>query len=140
MKKRNTGKPSARSTVTVPLLKSRGRLDSFGHALTGVLLLVRTQPNAQIHLGASLLVVGLAVALGVSNTDWALLALAMGGVWAAEALNTAVEAVVDLVSPEWHPLARDAKDLAAGGVLLATVAAVAVGLFVLAPPLLNRLT
>lgn len=115
------------------------RVASFRYALRGIVVLIRTQRNAQIHLGASLGVLAFGMWLHLPATDWALLALAMGGVWAAEALNTAVETVVDLVSPQWHALARDAKDLAAGGVLLATLAAMATGLLVLGPPLYTRL-
>ena len=114
---------------------SVSRLASFGHALRGIKLLVQTQANARIHLAASLGVVGLGLCLHLNHTNWALLMLAMGGVWAAEAMNTAVETVVNLVSPEWHALARNAKDLAAGAVLLATGAAVVTGLLVLGPPL-----
>lgn len=115
------------------------RAASFGYAFRGIFVLIKTQRNAQIHLAASLGVLAFGMWLRLPATDWALLALAMGGVWAAEALNTAVEVVVDLVSPQWHALARDAKDLAAGGVLLATLAAVATGLLVLGPPLYTRL-
>lgn len=97
--------------------------------------MVRSQANARIHLAATVVVVAMGLWLQLPERDWALLTLAIGGVWAAEALNTAIETVVDLVSPEWHPLARDAKDLAAGGVLLATFAAVVIGVLVFAPPL-----
>lgn len=108
---------------------------SFRHAFAGVALLVRSQANARIHLAATVVVVAMGLWLQLPERDWALLTLAMGGVWAAEALNTAIETVVNLVSPEWHPLARDAKDLAAGGVLLATLVAVVIGVLVFAPPL-----
>ena len=120
-------------------LRSVSRMASFGHALRGIVRLLQTQANARIHLMASTGVVGLGLWLPLTRTDWALLVLAMGGVWVAEALNTALETVVDLASPEWHALARDAKDIAAGAVLLATVAAVAVGLLVLVPALVTRL-
>lgn len=120
-------------------LRSVSRMASFGHALRGIVRLLQTQANARIHLMASTGVVGLGLWVPLTRTDWALLALAMGGVWVAEALNTALETVVDLVSPEWHALARDAKDIAAGAVLLATLAAVAVGLLVLVPALVTRL-
>ena len=120
-------------------LRSASRMASFGHALLGIARLLQTQANARIHLMASTGVVGLGLWLPLTRTDWALLVFAMGGVWVAEALNTALETVVDLVSPEWHALARDAKDIAAGAVLLATLVAVAVGLLVLVPALVTRL-
>lgn len=108
------------------------RLGSFRHAARGVWLLL-AQPNARIHLAAALGVIVLALVLRVSAGDWALLVLAITAVLAAEAINTAVERVVDLVSPEWSSLARDAKDLAAACVLITAIGAVAVGLVVFLP-------
>ncbi len=75
-----------------------------------------------------------------SIADWALLVLTIALVWSAEFFNTAVEAVVDLASPELHPLAGIAKDLGAAAVLLNAVAAAVIGLLVLGPPLWQRLT
>jgi len=99
----------------------------MAHACRGVFHLVRTQPNARIHVLATMGTVALGVWLNISPLEWAVLALAIGLVLCAEALNTAIEHVVDLVSPQWHPLARDAKDVAAGAVLLASLAALGVG-------------
>ena len=75
------------------------------------------------------------LALGVTRLEWALLALAVGGVWSAEAFNTAVEWLCDVASPEHHPLVKKAKDVAAAGVLLAAIAAGAAGLFIFLPHL-----
>jgi len=84
-----------------------------------------------------------AVALGgwlrISLTDWAILALTIGAVAAGETINTTVEALVDLMSPEWHERAKTAKDVSAGAVLLLALTAVVVGLLVLGPPLWERL-
>jgi diacylglycerol kinase len=110
------------------------RLASFGHALRGLTVLLR-QPNARIHVGVALVVVALAWALQVSVLEWCALALAMALVLGAEALNTAIELVVDMVQPEWHAMARDAKDVAAAGVLLCSLGAAVVGLCVFAPRL-----
>ncbi len=110
------------------------RLASFGHALRGLTVLLR-QPNARIHVGVALVVVALAWALQVSVLEWCVLALAMALVLGAEALNTAIELVVDMVQPEWHAMARDAKDVAAAGVLLCSLGAAVVGLCVFAPRL-----
>ena len=107
---------------------------SFGHALRGLGVLLR-QPNAQLHVAAALGVTALGLALQVSALEWCALALAMALVLGAEALNTAIELVVDMVQPEWHALARDAKDVAAAGVLLCSVGAAVVGLWVLGPKL-----
>ena len=112
--------------------RSTSRLASFGHALRGLAVFAR-QPNARIHLVAAALVTGLGLALRVTAAEWCALALAMALVLSAEALNTAIELVVDMVQPEWHALARDAKDVAAAGVLMSTLGAVAVGVGVFAP-------
>lgn len=112
--------------------RAASRLDSFGHALWGLRVFV-SQPNARIHCVAACVVVALGWWLGVSRLEWVALTLAIALVMGAEALNTALEYVVDLASPEWHPLARDAKDVAAGAVLLCSVGAAVVGLVVFVP-------
>ena len=109
------------------------RLASFGHALRGIQQLLVTQPNARIHIAATLTVTLLAWTLRISAVEWAVIALTVGMVICAEALNTAIEFVIDLASPEWHELARDAKDVAAAAVLLASLAAVVVGAIIFAP-------
>lgn len=109
------------------------------HAARGVQRLFSTQRNARIHASAVLAVTAMGFWLGISSLEWGLLVLAMGLVLCAEALNTAVEFVVDLASPQWSALARDAKDVAAGAVLIASVAAFVVGLVVFMPRLLDRL-
>lgn len=108
---------------------------SFGYAIRGICMVARSERNFQIHLVACVVVVLLAIVVGCSALDWAILCLAMGLVLVAESLNTAIEAVVDLVSPEHHHLAGRAKDIAAGGVLLAALTAVAVAGWVLLVPL-----
>nr|WP_315229920.1 diacylglycerol kinase family protein [uncultured Limnohabitans sp.] len=109
------------------------RWRSMGFACKGIGVLLRTQPNAWVHAAATLAVVALGVYVHITRLEWALLALAIGAVWTAEALNTGIEFVVDLASPDHHVLAGKAKDVAAAGVLLASVAAVVVGLLVFAP-------
>lgn len=111
-------------------------LKSFTFAWAGLRYLLRTQPNFCIHLVAAGAVVLASVWLGVGGVELAVLALAIGLVLAAEALNTALEALVDLASPTYHPLAKVAKDVGAAAVLLAALAAVVVGLVVLVPRLL----
>lgn len=117
-----------------------GRLHSFGHAFRGLKTLLQTQQNARIHALASVLVVAAGLIAGLSSTEWALIALAVAGVWTAEALNTAIEFLVDLASPELHPLAAKAKDVAAGAVLVAAMASVIVGALVFGPHLLHLLS
>lgn len=121
-----------------PLLHNRSvsRVASFGHALRGVKLLLVGQVNARLHLLAATLAVLLGAWLGISRIEWALLSAVIGLVLCAEALNTGIEIVVDLVSPQWHRLARDAKDMAAAGVLLASLGALATGAWIFLPRLL----
>jgi diacylglycerol kinase len=122
-----------------PQRRAVSRVRSFGHAFEGVWYALRTQPNARIHLLATLAVIGLGLWLGLSPIDWAILCLAIGLVWTAELLNTGLEALTDLASPDIHPLAKATKDVAAAAVLMSSLAAAAAGLFVLGPPLLVRL-
>lgn len=105
--------------------------------MRGIRVLFKSQVNARLHLLAATLVVALGWGLQVSASEWLALVLAMSAVFTSEALNTALELVVDLVSPEWHALARDAKDVAAGAVLLASMGAVVVGGLVFLPKFFN---
>ncbi|SHI41229.1 undecaprenol kinase [Hymenobacter daecheongensis DSM 21074] len=114
----------------------RRRIASFGHAFRGVAAALRTEVHLRFHAAATAAAVGLGFCLGITRLEWALVALAIGVVWSAELLNTAVEALTDLVSPEYHALAGRAKDVAAGAVLVVAVAALVVGLLVFGPPLL----
>ena len=109
------------------------RLRSVGFALQGVQWLLCTQPNARVHLFATVAVILVGHYFGITRLEWALLVLAIGAVWTAEALNTAIEWAVDLVSPAHHPLAGKAKDVAAAGVLMASLMAAVVGAFVFWP-------
>ena len=101
---------------------------SFGYAMAGIGRLIRQQRNAQIHVALTLLILTISLLWGLSRIEWLILILTIALVLSMEALNTAVEAVVDLVSPQFHPLAKLAKDVAAGGVLIAAVGAVIVAL------------
>jgi diacylglycerol kinase len=116
----------------------RFRLISFRFALEGILHVLKTQPNAWIHAAISLAVIGVGLWLELSGIEWAILVVMMAVVWVAEFVNTAMEAAVDLATVERHPLAKIAKDTAAGGVLVAAILAVIVGLLILGPPLWAR--
>ena len=113
--------------------------DSFCYALSGLRYLVCSQPNARIHLAIAGAVVAMGAWLGLPARDWAAIAFVAGLVLVAEAFNTALEAAVDLCSPEPHPLAAVAKDVGAGAVLLAALTSVIVGGLLLGPPLWARL-
>src|SRR5678815_3236018 len=114
-------------------------LRSFFYAFAGLGYLFRTQRNARIHAVLGAAACGLALYLGISRAEWAVLVFTIALVLILEGLNTAIEAAIDLASPDIHPLAKAAKDLAAGMVLIGAIASVAVGLLILGPPLWDRL-
>lgn len=116
------------------------RIHSFGHALRGWAYVLKTQHNAWIHAVIATLVFIIALWLGLPARDWAVLILTVTMVFAAEFVNTAIEAVVDLASPSHHPLAKVGKDVGAAAVLIAALAAVLIGLLILGPPLWERLS
>lgn len=124
--------PTAPPLAARPSLLRR-RAASFGHALRGVGAALRSELHLQVHAGATVLGLGLGFYLGLSLSEWALVALAAAGVWTAELFNTALETLTNLVSPAYHPLAGKAKDVAAGAVLLAALGALAVGALVFGP-------
>src|SRR5208282_2365753 len=117
-------------------MKRRAR--SFAHAGRGILLLCLTQWNFRIHLIAALVAVALGFYFQISAIEWVILAAAIALVLCAEALNTAIERVVDLVEPDHHPVARDAKDLAAA-VLIASICAAIIGVLLFGPRLIHIL-
>ncbi len=119
--------------------EAKARVRSFGYAFEGWHYLLRHEHNAWIHAVLTIFVIILGFWLRLGRYDWVLLVLAMGLVWMGELLNTAIEALVNMTSPEPHPLAKVAKDTAAGAVLAAALAAFVVGLLVLGPPLWLRL-
>ena len=118
----------------------KSRVGSFRHAFAGWWFVIRTQRNAWIHAIATILVVLLSLWLGISARDWAVIILAIALVWTAEFLNTALEAVVDLASPQHHHLAQVGKDVGAAAVLIAAGSSALIGLLVLGPLLWFRLS
>ncbi len=115
------------------------RLRSFGYAFRGWWYVLRTQRNASVHVVIAVVVFGISIWLGLKPLEWAVIVLTTAIVFAAEFLNTAIEAVVDLASPGKHPLAKVGKDVGAGAVLIAALAAVVIGALILGPPLWARL-
>lgn len=111
----------------------KARANSFVYAFRGVWRLFRREHNAWIHLGFATGVCAAGWWWRIDRTEWALVVFAIGSVLAAEAFNTAFETFADAVKPERHPLVGRAKDLAAGGVLLAAVGAAVVGVLVFGP-------
>lgn len=116
----------------------RSRARSFRYAFAGWWFVIRTQKNAWIHAVVSVAVIIVALWLRLAMRDIAVLILTIAIVWIAEFLNTALEAVVDLASPQIHPLAKVGKDVGAAAVLIAAIASVLVGLLIMGPPLLAQ--
>ena len=133
--KRGTKRDPARYSP----IASASRRRSFAYAVAGCAYMLRYQKNSRVMLLATLGVIALSFWLGLNADHWAILILAMGIVWLAEFINGAIEAAVNLSVSEVHPMARVAKDVAAGAVLIAAVVAVLIGLLILGPPLLDLL-
>ena len=114
-------------------------LRSFHYAFAGLAYLFRTQRNARIHAALGAAAIALAAYLKIPRGEWAVLVFTIALVLILEGLNTAIEAAIDLASPDIHPLAKAAKDLAAGMVLIGAIASLAVGGLILGPALYSKL-
>ena len=112
------------------------RVRSANHAWRGIGILFKTSHNAQLGLFVSVLVTYLGFVLHISSIEWMMLVFVIGLVFVAEGFNSAIEIDMDLTSPEYHPYAKDTKDVAAGAVLLAVIMAVIIGAIIFLPKLL----
>lgn len=112
------------------------RAKSFRYALKGISMLFKGEHNARIHAVVAVLVIVASIFLSISTYEWIAVLLCIGGVFAAEAFNSAIEALADMVSEEYHPLIKRCKDMAAGAVLLFVMAVVVVGLIIFLPKLI----
>jgi diacylglycerol kinase len=110
-----------------------GRIRSFKYAFAGIWVMLKTQHNAWIHFITTLGVIIAGFLLSLSNTEWCLIVLAIIAVWMSEALNTAFEFLADVTTPEYHPLVKKSKDVAAGSVLISVIGAIAIGIIVFGP-------
>ena len=119
---------------------SQSRWSSFNFALAGIVHMARYQKNTRIMGPATAAVILAGWWAGIDAMRWAVLVHAIALVWISEFINAAIEAVTNIGSPGFHPMAKVAKDVAAGAVLIASVAALLVGVFILAPPLLDKLS
>jgi diacylglycerol kinase len=109
------------------------------HAMNGLVELIKNERNARFHLVSTALVIYVGVKVGFEASEWLWISLAVAGVWVAELLNTSLERITDLVSPEQNELAKKAKDYAAGAVLVMAIWAVIVFLLVAVPRILLNL-
>lgn len=109
------------------------RIKSFTYAFKGIGSFLPKEHNAWIHCTAIVIVTIVGLTLGITRMEWAVVILCFGLVLAAEAFNTAIERLVNLVSPDFHPIAGDVKDIAAGAVLICAIAAAIVGLIIFIP-------
>lgn len=107
----------------------------FGFAFSGLWYVLRTQRNARVHIAIAILAIVLGIVLRISAIEFAIVFLAISSVFVAEMFNTVFELCIDLASPNYHPLAKIAKDVAAGAVLLSAILSVVIGLFVFGPHL-----
>lgn len=109
------------------------RIKSFGYAFTGIYELIKSEPNARIHLLATIVVAFAGFFLKISSAEWCVVLIVIALVWAAEAFNTVIEKLSDYLFPEYHETARMAKDVSAGAVLICAMVALAIGLIIFVP-------
>jgi len=114
-----------------------GRIRSFKYAIVGIWTMLKSQQNAWVHAFATIVVVTAGFVFGISAAEWCWLVLAIIAVWMAEALNTAIEFLADVASPEFHPLVKKAKDVAAGAVLISAIGAIIIGIIIIGPHVLR---
>ena len=112
------------------------RIRSFGYAFTGLYELIKSEPNARIHLVATIVVVSAGSLLSLSNTEWCVVMIVIALVWAAEAFNTVIEKLTDHLFPEHHETARIAKDVSAGAVLICAIVALICGVIIFLPKII----
>ncbi|WP_442595009.1 diacylglycerol kinase family protein [Neobacillus sp. D3-1R] len=106
---------------------------TFKFAIEGMITCVIQERNFRIHIFISILVIAAAILLSISKTEWILILIAIGGMMVLEMMNSAIERVVDLVTNEYHPLAKQAKDIAAGAVLIYALLSVIIGIMIFGP-------
>ena len=106
------------------------RAESLTHAWRGVKIFIKSTHNAWVHIVLFLITIALGFYFHITSTEWMMIIFASGLVFTSEAINTAIEIDIDLTSPQFHPYARDTKDVAAGAVLISAITAVVIGVLV----------
>jgi diacylglycerol kinase (ATP) len=122
-----------------PAFRIGARVRSLRYAVRGLRAAFRSEPNAWIQAAASIVVIAAGTVVGLSRLEWCLIVGAIMAVWVAELLNTAFETLCDVASPTIHPLVEQAKDIAAGAVLITALGATVVGGLIFGPRLLAHL-
>lgn len=110
---------------------------SFYYAISGIIVAVKAERNLKIHLTLSGVVIIFGFSLSITLMEWLVVLIMVGGMLAAEMMNSAIERVVDLVTEDYHPLAKQAKDIAAGAVLFFAITSVLIGVLIFGPRLIN---
>ena len=113
---------------------------SIGHALDGLFYVVRTQNNARFHLLLTIIVILTSLWFRLSNIEWCFIVIAIALVWMSECFNTALEKLFDLVDPNPHPLIKAGKDSSAAAVLISAILSVVIGILVLGPHLIAKIS
>lgn len=108
-------------------------LKSFSNAMNGIMNVIRNERNMQIHLVLSIIVIGLGWLVHLSRVEWMIVIVLIGGMFCLEIVNTAIERTVDLITKEYHPLAKIAKDISAGAVFVFAIISVIIGLLIFLP-------
>jgi len=113
--------------------KKRTTANSFKYAFNGIKTALKNEPNFRIHAIASIVIVILGFYFQITKNDWLILTLTISSVIILELINTSIEAIVDLISPKIHPLAKIAKDVSAAAVLISSLAAIIIGAIIFLP-------
>ena len=127
------------ATASRDKLKKKGIkrfVNSFGYALEGLIYAFKYEQNMLVHILATILVVVVGLIVDLSSTEWLFVFLIIGLVVATELINTSIEAVVDLISPDEHPLAKIAKDTAAAAVMVFAIVSILIGIFIFLPKII----
>lgn len=106
---------------------------SFFYALTGIWTTLREERNMRFHFASAIFVIGVSFYFSITKAEWLMILIAIGGMFALEMINSAIERVVDLATTRYHPLAKQAKDMAAGAVLVYAIVSAAIGAIIFLP-------
>lgn len=139
MKRRDFGEDSLVSDLHPRPFSITDRIRSLRHAIDGIALMLKSQHNAWLHAVASVTILIFGIICQLSARGFCWLVISIMAVWTAEALNTALEFLADVASPEFHPLAKKAKDVAAGAVLISAGGSVVIALLVFGPHIIKCL-